>query len=264
MFESAELKIDRAHRQTNELNDAIGRFIADPDDPPYRWSIERNTDHRKWALVLRAVKKHPDIWAVHVGEILHNLRSALDHLVYEASDPALRNKRTEFPIFNDEAEFIRVAAPKIKGLNAATRAFVESNQPFTNKDTSIIHYLWLLYELSNTDKHRLLNFVSVGHALSQGRFQISPGERGMTDAHIPAVIGVPSEICLEDGAEYFSFSTREPLPDDANVHMNADIAVYVRFGDSTPSAQGQDVIDLFRRCTNFTVRVRNGFLERNL
>lgn len=253
-FGSALLKIERAHRQTNNLGKQIRRFFK--DGPGYRISFERDTNPRKWRAIFRLVKEPPDNWAVPMGEIIHNLRSALDHLVYEASAPDEDGRpltMTEFPIYIDESRFRDKGMRKIRGLNPATHALVERYQPFTNTDPTIVPYLWLLQQLSNTDKHRLLNFIRVPYALGDIVVQYEPsGYAGLpvhdamaraTDHAITRITIAKPGARLEDGAEYYSFWTAKPLPADTEMHMNTEIAMQIAFGDATPVASGLPVFE---------------------
>src|SRR5688572_21395332 len=168
-FQSAFLKIRRAESQAKDLGGEINKFFSSSNGRAYGIIFERNADARQWRAIFRVLKQLPDEWPVALGEIIHNLRSVLDHLVYEASAPdenGIPLTGTEYPIFIDEAEYRRRNGPrKIRGLNDATRAFVEQHQPFTNRDSTKIPYLWLLHQLSNTDKHRLLNVIVRVHPL---------------------------------------------------------------------------------------------------
>jgi hypothetical protein len=104
-------------------------------------------------------KEMPTHWPLLAGEAIQNLRSALDHLVFEKSGG---NRRTQFPIFTDRCEFQVLSPRYLKGVPEATRASIEEAQPYRYMPEDTAHHpLAQLSALSNLDKHRVLTtFVS--------------------------------------------------------------------------------------------------------
>ena len=91
------------------------------------------------------------------GDIVHNLRSALDHLVWEFSDPDQR-PRSEFPVYlqsgNGSDGFEGGGQPKIRTLPLALQSQVEELQPYHSGGSAKSHPLWLIHDLDRIDKHR--------------------------------------------------------------------------------------------------------------
>jgi hypothetical protein len=265
-FYSALLKIERAYSQASDFEKQVRLFFGSSDKPAYSCVIERDADPRKWRAIFRILKKPPDVWPVLLGEIIHNLRSALDHLVYEASAPdkdGFPLKRTEFPIYLDEAKFRQSGLQKIRGLNDATRALVEQYQPFANSDPSITTYLWVLQQLSNTDKHRLLNPTPVAQVLACAQASYESGGTPLFADHVIVRFGTVNRAWLEHGTEYFSFWTKEPLPPDVKVNMDTDLAISILFGDATPVASGNPVSNVLQGIGKMVGCFRNEFIARN-
>lgn len=117
---------------------------------------EQEAVYRCFAVPRKAMPHH---WPLLAGEAIQNLRSALDHLVYEKSGG---NRRTQFPIFTDPCEFQVLAPRKMKGVSEAVRAMIEEAQPYRNTpEDAAYDQLAQLSSLSNLDKHRVLtSFVS--------------------------------------------------------------------------------------------------------
>src|SRR5262249_45023002 len=67
-----------------------------------------------------------------VGEICYNLRTALDYLIFKLAklDSGHPQKKTQFPIDDDEDDFKRHAKSQLKGLNARHIAEIERLQPY--------------------------------------------------------------------------------------------------------------------------------------
>jgi hypothetical protein len=135
-----------------------------------------------------------------IGDAVHNIRSALDYLVYELAPPKVRRKRTtQFPIFLTQADFLGKSGAMIEGIAGDERKLIESVQPYRSDDPRT-HPLAVLNRLSNRDKHRLLvpvvaamdlSEVWVGSDNADGRFTylkastVEDGERIVTFVAIP-------------------------------------------------------------------------------
>ena len=94
------------------------------------------------------------------GDCLHNLRSALDYLVWQlvlANPPQQPDGRNMFPICSAAASFNgQVKRGRLQGLAAGAVEAVEKLQPFDAPH----HPLALLDQLCNADKHRDLHFMT--------------------------------------------------------------------------------------------------------
>lgn len=156
---SAQRKLKRGIEHVKTLCAEADAF---EDGKAYLFESERElrspqeAEYRCFAVQRRAMPSH---WPLLAGEAIQNLRSALDHLIYEKSGG---NRRTQFPIFTDHCEFQVLAPRKMKGVPEAVRAKIEEVQPYRNAEENVAyHPLAQLSSLSNLDKHRVLTtFVS--------------------------------------------------------------------------------------------------------
>jgi hypothetical protein len=160
---SAQRKLKRGIEHVETL---CGETKAFEDEQAYLFESERELRSPKEAVYrCFAVeqKAPPGHWPLLAGEAVQNLRSALDHLVYELSG---NNRRTQFPIFTDRCEFQVLGTRKLKGVSEAKRALIEKSQPYKFMPEDAAHHpLAVLSSLSNLDKHRVLATVvsSVAH-----------------------------------------------------------------------------------------------------
>lgn len=120
-----------------------------PDEPkpgamtwetPYNYSIIKAEDKREASFI--------------ASQTLHYLRSALDHLIYNASwfDQGVPQKGTQFPIYDQREKWSKKngSAKQLGGMSAQHAAVIEAVQPFNgNQWTQDLQFL------SNADKHRL-------------------------------------------------------------------------------------------------------------
>jgi hypothetical protein len=168
-----ELKLGRAETHLAHLD----RLLKDALHPDrYRISVQRDPQTTEHVYRVHDLPTIDPEWSVVIGEILFNLRSALDHLAWQLVllDGGTPGTQTQFPIratpFNKKGDLIggdlnpAIKSPKI--LDA-----LEKCQPY-NGDITPSHPiernpLWRLHRLNNIDKHRLL--LVVVHVLDQHR-----------------------------------------------------------------------------------------------
>jgi hypothetical protein len=90
------------------------------------------------------------------GDVVHSLRSALDHLAYQlavAGTPGKEpSRRVEFPIAKDAATYEAEKARKVEGIRPETVKVIDALQPY--KGGCHGDALWRIHELDNIDKHR--------------------------------------------------------------------------------------------------------------
>ena len=86
------------------------------------------------------------------GEILYNLRTALDYLIFELAklDSGVEQSGTQFPIMDAPQDFAgRGTTVFLKGINATHVACIERLQPYNG-----CNWTRRLRDFSNADKHR--------------------------------------------------------------------------------------------------------------
>jgi hypothetical protein len=162
---SIEAKLDRAEHHLRVLREAAQSNVqtGSEDDLVKTW-----TDRDRQGRVRVRVKEMGEIpveWHVRIGECVHDMRSALDHLAYglniigSRQDPPPNHGQSAFPIYSDRRTYRkgrRPAAPLIRHFPWGARTMVESLQPYHGRknDPFSPRRLNDLAELSNIDKHR--------------------------------------------------------------------------------------------------------------
>ncbi len=151
-MEEVWVKIQRANYHAQELKRAVHFFF---DTTPYAVSTNRGADGKLFYYVSKVDDLSPAMAAV-IGDIIQNLRSALDHIAYRLFIQNGGDKNTAkhiyFPIFESEEKYNSEMARKTKGISAEAIKIIDSIKPY--KECNRI--LWLIHELNNLDKHRLL------------------------------------------------------------------------------------------------------------
>jgi len=164
-LESAREKIARAHESINNLDAEIAQFLKDTE-PTVLIGDDQKTGEKTIGVEGRIVP--PLRFAVIAGEIIHHLRSSLDHLLYDLiiANANLPTTKTEFPIFVTHNDYVARQAPKVQGVAPAAKALIESLQPFQKGHPAALnHPLWIVHQLDITDKHRLLVVVAGGYSV---------------------------------------------------------------------------------------------------
>jgi hypothetical protein len=157
-------RLGRADDQIKELKATIDAWWElDPGhwvEVVHRPGPDGTTEHHHQFVF----KVQPDVagWGIRVGECVHNLRSVLDNLAWYCAgldgDPPWS---TEFPIFPERRPYLHEGRGggqyKISGIkHQGVRDIIEKVQPWQDEHPRQ-HPLWLLHELNNADKHRVVN-----------------------------------------------------------------------------------------------------------
>jgi len=172
-------KLDRAHHHVEDLTARITAFSA---RNPYRIVQDHNADLTEHYLHLRLREPFPAYeWGSILGDAVHNLRSALDHLIYgigvrENGDPPPDFDRLMFPILDPPK---RLAMNRLDSLSQEVRTAVQREQPDPARLGDSM--LWRVDQLDSADKHRVVG-ITVTHG-EYGGFIMKPSI---------ACVGVPS------------------------------------------------------------------------
>jgi hypothetical protein len=154
-----QIKVGRAKEHLNDLKTAIRVFF---DSKPYVVSTKRDSMRRLIYYVSR-VEPAPTLFATTTGDVIQNLRSALDHLAYQlflvGTNGTTDGRHVYFPIDQDIVEYRRNLPRRTKGMRQDAIDTLNIIEPYKGGKG---HDLWVLHELNNIDKHRLL--VTVGSA----------------------------------------------------------------------------------------------------
>lgn len=173
-------KIDRAKKHIDALRRAIkevapkGEFV----------SLRRQFEPEQRAIVYRIERiiEIPEDWSLIIGDAVHNLRCALDHLAWQLAirhfnglEPADRRiiKQIQFPVVIQKDQW--VAHINRKHMSVADAENLKEFQPFNlgpnSRAQGKLHPLEMLAGfsgLSNIDKHRSIQVTYT--VLHEGRF----------------------------------------------------------------------------------------------
>lgn len=214
------LKIERAEEHLAHFEDLLtGR---DGAVKPFRsraihYNPERQTTHYETTVTTPKAE-----WAIVLGDVIHQLRATLDHLICalamrEHPRSVCEDFKLSFPILKDPNDFradSRVSQGHFARLIGVDElAAVEEAQPYKRNPSNLTgDPLFLLSQLDNIDKHRAIlildnrlairspvggNFVTTTEEMQPGtkRFRVE------FPAHIP-----PEEMKVEHFAIHIVFA----------------------------------------------------------
>ena len=227
-FDGISAKIRRADDQTSSLKADMDRFCEDIRQSIVH-KVREDADDQVW-LFRGATPNVPIEWSVRLGEILYNLRSALDHLVWQLvlANGQKPGNHNAFPIVNKQCDWQGATSQKkLKGVTPKVKAMIERLQPYTGGINLLfdVSAFWTLHSLCNIDKHRHLNMVIVGsyginHPLLHGPSTNSPlkGSGALGKIEKGQVL-----FCLNSAVEEFdpSFQLDVRLEDEREPEVTA-------------------------------------------
>jgi hypothetical protein len=227
-LESAWAKIERAKYHFEQLQ---FNFSRHPHSEGF--VFDNDLQARQHVFTYTAPRRRFIDYAILCGETISQARTALEHAVY-ALDPSPDPLYNGFPVVLDSTEYRNKGRPKVKRLDAQARAIIKGLQPFNNGGKC--SPLWILHDMWNTDKHKLLHIVAADFGglarnyYREGRF-------------IQRTTGLPGK--LKDGAEF-----RIDFPDfyePTKVHVDVEVMLRLEF-DTRP---GQLIDTLLAQLIDF-------------
>ena len=166
-FDGIFAKISRADDQASSLKADMDRLCADIRQSIVH-EVHEDADEQVWVF-RGSTPNVPIEWFIRLGEILYNLRSALDHLVWQlvfanGREPGRHNS---FPIIKNEDDWQTQKTEKrwmLKGVSQSAEDTIQCLQPYTGGinlpfDVAVFQ---TLHTLCNIDKHRHLILAIIG------------------------------------------------------------------------------------------------------
>jgi hypothetical protein len=182
--ESAKTKLARAAKHLKTIRRCIAAYSA---SRPYKLTKTKGKKTKE----LTITREPPREVSILAGEMVYQMRSALDHLVFDLvkRNPNVTHldpkwfEHCDFPLRaslkpGQQPPLPRRQFSSLPGISKQAFAFIEGVQPYYRK-ALVNSALAFLVELSNIDKHRHLNVVYTRVRWSQSiRFASGLRSRG--------------------------------------------------------------------------------------
>lgn len=148
-------KLDRARALRAEVADLMNGVLSTVDTSDY---LQSHLDEASESLIITAAGDDPTPiqLSVRVGEVVHQLRTVLDHAVnaMALAQGERPNTARQFPAARNAKEFEEGAGTRwLAGLSQRAIEEIERLQPYNHESPSLLQ---VLSDLDNRDKHRML------------------------------------------------------------------------------------------------------------
>jgi hypothetical protein len=171
-FQGCWDRIERANSHRNAIAQTWGQFI---EGNVYTSSAHVNSDGTGSIWVTPVCERLPPSFSLQLGEMLYQLRAALDGCIYAAAmldsgkNPPPDEDYLEFPVCATTRGF-KNSARKIAPLSEERRRFIETVQPYHTEELSrgiepafmvrnFNRNLGMLNDWARIDRHRQLHIV---------------------------------------------------------------------------------------------------------
>ena len=157
---SAKLKLARAKKHLRTIKRAIKKYVT---GQPHQISTKA-----KGIKKLNIPRKPPQEIAILAGEMIYQMRSALDHLAFELvkRNPDVDNldpgwhEHCQFPLRTRHPKNRNDFSHSLPGISPSAASAIEGMQPYRSSAINNMNgCLRALVLLSNIDKHRRLNLL---------------------------------------------------------------------------------------------------------
>jgi len=235
------------------LLDLDERLHAYMDADPIRLERQVQPDGQTFAVVLRVTRPPPVELGLLVGEVAHQLRSALDHVAngLVAAAGNAPTSRTAFPVLDVRPPLgLRIHG----GVSPEALAAVDALQPYQRSDPHS-HPLHVLTTLWNIDKHRRLHLTVLQAAGTQAFVGPPDGT--------PLVGGQFRAGPVGDGEVFAAFRMTD-LRTDTELELTATGSSFIGLGEPGPWPSDLPVQLLLERLHEYVALVALPRLEPHL
>ena len=204
------------------------------DPPPYNVVGLHQDDGREYPFIGYATAPVPPRFGVLAGEIVHHLRSSLDHLIHALiiKNGCTASNNNQFPICKAAKDLeVTCSDTRMNGISRLAKKIIRSVQHYTTpapEDT----LLYVINHYDILDKHRLLVTVctvaELGHQITIGADEAiasRPDRIGKTPNIIRFGEPAPCRV-TEGGVQLFTIGLAEPAPE---FHPGANFVPQIAF-----------------------------------
>jgi len=245
---SVHAKVDRAEFHLNEINAAL-KVVWGSKPEADHIATKINPYWYEVGVTVPEVEPVRPTLPLMIGDCIHNLRSALDHLAWQLSvnnnAPLSAAEKTFFPICltkSGKAGFDKLVKTRIMPfVSPAALAAIEESQPYAAYDIPEEADIWVLHKLDIVDKHRLLLIAGQHCAVTEFTFTFPN--------HVPFHQVIPNSQWkpMEHGAEIIRFQIPAEHCGPGKVHMQVDGVRAVQFINTGLPCDGMPVEEVLHQ-----------------
>ncbi|MDQ7246287.1 hypothetical protein [Dongia sedimenti] len=246
-YEGPKLKVERAKCHIRNLQALIEAFRA---SQPYEFITDHDPKTGENIYRVGIKESIPAKASVIIGDALHNLRAALDHLVSDLirANGKEPNGGTGFPIVNRRKDLKPGRISKIEGVSAKAERFIVRLKPYNGGNRA----LWALHMLDVIDKHAGIIPVAAATvqvvvatpfpvAMIGGQFHIG---------RVSHVMGTPAKFEPVFPLE----NQKEVHRSDARLNENVQLEIAVAFGKGQV-LEGEPIVETLQQLADLVERI---------
>lgn len=238
-------KLDHAKQHIDELRREIEQTDAPNAD---LIPLSRHYEPNEGAVVYRIdrLMQIRDHWPLIVGDAIHDLRSALDHLMWQLAIASLGRQPNKAEARNIQFPEIRRLKDfnehrLLKNIQPTDVSKLKAFQPYKRAKRGALHPLPKLVRISNTDKHRKLHLLVMIPQSASFTNRVDAFRDCVPDPTVPGPQGQPTAIIEhivprrnpQTGDPVLRIPVR-PIGPDPDVELDVRISAYVGIGRLGP------------------------------
>ena len=221
-------RLDRARYHLADLSVKIEEFKR---RDPYPITREADPEHGGYLFRVHVRESPPARLGLIFGDFVHNLRAALDNLVYEIAPPEARRRHPlAFPICRTPEQFRLEAPSKLAKMPRTVKETIERLQPYDGRDRRL-RFLDVLDEFWNADKDRsTIPIALTSHVMIIG---------GWSEAdQIPDV--KPDFGSIYDGKVVGRMAANQP-----NMDQEPEFPIFLAFKENDPMVLAESLEEMY-------------------
>ena len=197
-LEGAWIKLARASRHIDELRTNARTYL---DSKPYEIA-QHEEPNGDLVYRLKIARLIPREWAGIVGDAVHNIRAALDLMVWQLVERngGVPSRETCFPIGKPPPDYEPQMRRALSGVHPLAMRMIRRLRPYYGGNSVLAQ----LHSIDIEDKHRVLLIVGAAHRHLVVKFKMNvPWQQSPVDFPPLAINPADRQFPLTDGTEVF-------------------------------------------------------------
>lgn len=257
------IKIERAEEHIRDLELAVNAFLNGPP-PPYEVGTKADPQTGDLIYYIVSIRPTPFKLAAITGDALQNLRSAMDHLVYQLvlANGGKPTRYTSFPISPNATKYMSPESRrKVEGIRQEAKKAIDALKPYKGGNDT----LWHLHQLNNIDKHRLIMTVGAtdrAHSVTPATMEQIRKTWNGSHPGVPLPSSITGYAFFEPSrTPHFPLKAGDELirlPVDSELNKQMKFLFDIAFGESEV-VHGQPLLETLHKMAKLVSDILFGF-----
>lgn len=226
-------RVGRARELAGLILEERDRWLQTNDRP---FHAEENAANRTIRVTAQFDEEPFGRWSLIYSDGVHQLRSALDNLVYLlwSSHKGLPTKPGDirtigFPIYSDATQYANRGTSRTDGVSPKADSFIESVQPYHRRSGPEVDALWVLHQMSVLDKHHAPRVTAI--SLDEISIRIGSNKQTFPTGE--------KRRPLRSGSEVGVFSFAQAVPPGEEIIIDATVTLSIDYLADSQGARQQ-------------------------